>query len=86
MPSSEIWRGALWQLSQLCRKPLLEGRIEPVLETLVWTVKSWWGVQGVARTDRTPIAEALVGLEWSVEDFEPRRCPRWRRPNTQYIE
>ena len=33
---------------------LLEGRMEPVRETLVWTVKSWWGVQGVALTDRMP--------------------------------
>ncbi len=68
----------LWQLSQLCRKPLLEGRIEPVIETLVWTVKSWWGVQGVAMTDRTPIAEALAGLDWSVKDFEPPTLPSKR--------
>ena len=35
--------------------------MEPVLETPVWTVKSWWDVQGVAMTDRMPIADALAG-------------------------
>ena len=38
---------ALWCLSKHCREPLIENRPAPVLGELVWTVKSWWGVQGV---------------------------------------
>lgn len=61
---------ALWCLSRSCRGPLLEGRSAPVVEALVWTVKSWWGVQGVRSETRTLIAQALATLDWSADLFE----------------
>lgn len=38
----------LWFLSQHARGELLAGEGGPIVETLVWTLKSWWGVQGVS--------------------------------------
>jgi hypothetical protein len=38
---------ALWCLSKAARADLLQRRSSPILEGLVWTIKSWWGVQGV---------------------------------------
>ncbi len=34
---------ALWCLSVNSRAGLLAGESSPVLEALVWTIKSWWG-------------------------------------------
>lgn len=61
---------ALWCLSRNCRGPLLNGQNTPVVEALVWTVKSWMGVQGVLTETKTLMAEALVTLDWSSELFE----------------
>ena len=36
----------LWCLSVSSRAALLAGESSPVLESLVRTIKSWWGVQG----------------------------------------
>ena len=44
----------------------------PVLETLVWTLKSWWGVQGVKAQAKPLIAQALAELEWTPEIFDVR--------------
>jgi hypothetical protein len=62
---------ALWCLSRHCRTPLLEGRNAPEVEALVWTIKSWWGVQGVATATKPAIAAALASVKWSAELFEP---------------
>ena len=61
---------ALWCLSTHSRPALLAGHSSPVVETLVWTVRSWWGVQGVRTETKTLMAEALASLEWSRELFE----------------
>lgn len=60
---------ALWCLSQHCRAALLEGQSTPVVEALVWTVKSWWGVQGVRTESKPLIARALASLKWSRHAF-----------------
>jgi hypothetical protein len=60
----------LWCLSRHCREPLLTGTAGPAVETLIWTVKSWWGVQGVRTDSRPRIAEALTTLDWSRDMFE----------------
>ena len=60
---------ALWCLSQGCRDSLLERDSSPVVEELVWTVKSWWGVQGVRSEAKHIIAQALARLDWSEELF-----------------
>src|SRR5947209_14638922 len=62
---------ALWCLSRHCRTPLLEGRSGPEVEALVWTIKSWWGVQGVRTETKQAMAEALASLDWSDELFAP---------------
>lgn len=60
----------LWCLSMNCRGSLLEGRSSSVVEALVWTVKSWWGVQGVSSETKTIMAQALATLDWSADLFE----------------
>jgi len=64
---------ALWCLSRNCRGPLLKGHSSPVVEALVWTVKSWWGVQGVRSETKTLMAQALATLDWSTDLFEETR-------------
>lgn len=62
---------ALWCLSRHCRPFLLEGHGGPVVEALVWTLKSWWGVMGVRAETRTLMAEALVlTVDWTPDLFE----------------
>lgn len=61
---------ALWCLSQHCRAPLLEGRSARVIEELVWTVKVWWGIQGVERDAKARMGQALAAIPWSTEMFE----------------
>jgi hypothetical protein len=58
---------ALWNLSLRARESLLAGETLET-EVLVWTVRSWWGVQGAQRTTAAVAAEALrcVGLERSA--------------------
>lgn len=61
----------LWCLSQHCRESLIHQEPSPMLETLVWTIKSWWGVQGVRTQTRTAMARALTEVKWSTDDFAP---------------
>ena len=59
----------LWCLSKYCREPLLEGQSSPVVEALVWTIKSWWGVQGVRSETKAQMSEALAMVAWSPDLF-----------------
>lgn len=63
---------ALWCLSEHCRTPLIERRPSPVLEELAWTIKSWWGVQGVRSETKSQMAEALLSRDWSADAFDDR--------------
>ena len=66
----------LWCLSIHSRAALLDRDGEsPVLEALIWKVKSWWGVQGVHGETKSAMARALVALEWSPDLFEPVDTP-----------
>jgi hypothetical protein len=60
---------ALWCLSTNCRSALIAHESSPVIEALVWTVRSWWGVQGVRSESKVLIAEALAAQEWSADLF-----------------
>jgi hypothetical protein len=62
----------LWCLSRHCRAPLLEGHSSPAVEALIWTVKSWWGVQGVRADAKTLMSETLTTIDWSEYLFEER--------------
>lgn len=66
---------ALWQVSMSVRGPLLERRLVPGIETLVWTVRSWWGVRGVKTETRRIAARALVEMEWTEKMFGKERMP-----------
>ena len=37
----------------------------------MWTLKSWWGVQGVRAETKQAMAQALANLDWSEELFAP---------------
>jgi hypothetical protein len=66
----------LWCLSIHSRAALLDRDGEsPVLEALIWTIKKWWGLQGVRHETRSAMAKALAALEWSPELFEPVETP-----------
>lgn len=65
----------LWCLANHCRTALLNHDEARVLEELVWTIKSWWGVQGVRRETKSTMAQALLTLDWSPELFEPVDAP-----------
>jgi len=62
----------LWLLSVNSRPGLLAGESSPALEALVWTVKSWWGVQGVRFETKAQMARALAeSMAWSPDLFGP---------------
>jgi hypothetical protein len=42
---------------------------------LVWTVKSWWGVQGVRAESKQLMARALASLEWPDDVFAEAASP-----------
>jgi hypothetical protein len=63
---------ALWCLSVNSRAGLLAGESSPVLEALVWTIKSWWGVQGVRSETKAQMARAVAeSMTWSPDLFGP---------------
>jgi hypothetical protein len=62
----------LWLLSVNSRPGLLAGKSSPPLEAQVWTVKSWWGVQGVRSQSKAQMARALAeSVSWSPALFGP---------------
>lgn len=61
----------LWCLSVKARAGLLAGARSPVPDALVWTVKSWWGVQGVRSATKMQMARALESITWSPDLFGP---------------
>ena len=62
----------LWYLSVNSRPGLLAGESSPALEALVWTVKSWWRVQGVRAEAKGQMAVAVAELvTWSPDLFGP---------------
>jgi hypothetical protein len=65
----------LWCLSAHSRAALLDHDDAPVIEALIWTIKSWWGVQGVRHATKSAMARALVTLDWSADLFEPVDMP-----------
>jgi hypothetical protein len=71
--------GTLWTLSQACRPWLLRGEESPILDELVWTLKSWWGVQGVRSETKRAMGAALASLEWAPEFFRDKYLPAGER-------
>ncbi len=61
---------ALWRLSNAARLDLLRRRASSVVEGLVWTVRSWWGVQGAPVEIKSLMAKALATQEWTQKFFE----------------
>lgn len=66
----------LWTLSQACRPFLLRGEESPVIDGLVWTLKSWMGVQGVRSETKRAMGAALASLRWAPSCFEESYLPR----------
>jgi hypothetical protein len=60
---------ALWCVSQSVRDSLVRGLVCEGLEVLVWAVKSWWGVQGVAAKTKLIAARALATMDWTHAMF-----------------
>jgi hypothetical protein len=62
----------MWLLSVNSRPALLAGENSPAMEALVWTVKSWWGVQGVQSQTKVQMARALAeSIAWTPDLFGP---------------
>ena len=62
----------LWCLSRAARKDLLRGSNSEVVEALVWTIKSWWGVQGTKKETKVLMAQALAAQPWTQALFTAR--------------
>jgi hypothetical protein len=62
---------ALWHLSRAAADDVLDGEGSPVVEELIWVIKSWWGIQGVRRETKTMAAAALRDFHWDQRLFEP---------------
>lgn len=62
---------ALWCLSRAAASAILERSNLIVVEQLVWTIKSWWGIQGVTHDIKTIAAQALLALKWEPTLFAP---------------
>jgi hypothetical protein len=65
----------LWCLSIYARQTLLDYDDTRVVEALIWTIKSWWGVQGVRHETRTAMAQQIMHMDWSPHIFEPLPTP-----------
>ena len=65
----------LWTLSRAGRPWLLRGEESPILDELVWALKSWWGVQGVRSATKRAMGAALANLDWAPEFFEEKYLP-----------
>ncbi len=61
----------LWCLSRAAADDLLARKRSPVIEEFVWTIKSWWGIQGVRKETKAGAAAALLASEWSPGLLEP---------------
>ena len=79
----------LWCLSVNSRPGLLAGESSPALEALVWTVKSWWGVQGVRAETKGQMAVAVADVNghWEIRlgglvlsGLAATRIPGWWPP------
>ena len=58
---SEMER-ALWCLSRAAAKDLMNNQDSPTIEELIWTIKSWWGIQGVRKGTKSMATQALLDL------------------------
>lgn len=58
---------ALWGLSKISVKSLQSGVLNET-EALIWTLKSWWGVQGVKRTTAIVMSQ-LIGDQKVILDL-----------------
>src|SRR4051794_20795127 len=74
----------LWTFSQACRPWLLRGEHSPILDDFVWTLKSWWGLQGVRSETKHAMGAALAGLDWTREDFEETFLPAGQAESFAY--
>lgn len=64
---------ALWDLSSNARDALLSGRTLET-EVLVWTVRSWWGVQGVQKKTAKIAGESIRRLGLDGSSFTQSLC------------
>ena len=67
----ETERAAVVSVGALHGLPCCRAEAHPEVEALVWTIKSWWGVQGVRAETERAVAQALASLDWSEELFAP---------------
>jgi hypothetical protein len=65
----------LWIMSIAAREQIIHGQALNVIEGLVWTIKSWWGVQGVRTKTKSLIAQAIADQPWKPADFKPLEAP-----------
>ncbi len=59
----------LWHLSREAACALLARRRSLAIEVLVWTIRSWWGVQGVRKETKAIAADTLLQLDRKPDYF-----------------
>ncbi len=60
----------LWHLSREAASALLARTRSPAIEVLVWTIRSWWGIQGVTKELKVIAADTLLQFDWEPDYFE----------------
>ena len=62
---------ALWCLSRAAVESLTASQPAQVIDELVWTIKSWWGIQGVRKETKSAAAQALIDLRLDRDLLKP---------------
>ncbi len=55
---------ALWCLSRAAAGAIQAREPSPVIQEFVWTIKSWWGIQGVRTETKAGAAAGLLQKDW----------------------
>jgi len=62
---------ALWCMAGAARDSLRRGQPSEACQALVWTIKSWWGIQGPKMSFKRIAADALASQDWPATLFDP---------------
>lgn len=58
-------------LSGAAADDIAQKKESPVVEALIWTIKSWWGIQGVRKEMKAIASAVLLELKWDHDLLAP---------------